>query len=102
MGARRPSADPDAGHGAVCRQRSPITLSARAGFFGSRPFSRANELLVRAGAKPIDWVLADRAAGSHEAARSGRPTIRPGLLQVGDQVFDVFDADVSRITSSGT
>jgi len=35
----------------------PSPLSARSGFFGSRPFSRANELLVRAGASPIDWSL---------------------------------------------
>jgi uracil-DNA glycosylase len=32
-------------------------LSARAGFFGSRPFSRANELLVRQGGEPVDWRL---------------------------------------------
>jgi len=38
----------------------PSPLSARAGFFGSRPFSRANELLVRAGAEPIDWCLSAR------------------------------------------
>ena len=35
----------------------PSPLSARAGFFGSRPFSRANELLVAQGAAPIDWRL---------------------------------------------
>ncbi|MCK6081447.1 uracil-DNA glycosylase [Microbacterium sp. EYE_5] len=33
----------------------PSPLSARRGFFGSRPFSRANELLVQQGADPIDW-----------------------------------------------
>ncbi len=37
----------------------PSPLSARAGFFGSRPFSRANELLRAAGGDPIDWRLAD-------------------------------------------
>ncbi len=36
----------------------PSPLSARSGFFGSRPFSRANEHLVRTGADPIDWRLA--------------------------------------------
>jgi uracil-DNA glycosylase len=36
----------------------PSPLSARSGFFGSRPFSRANELLVRAGGEPINWDLA--------------------------------------------
>ena len=35
----------------------PSPLSANAGFFGSRPFSRANELLVAAGAAPVDWSL---------------------------------------------
>jgi uracil-DNA glycosylase len=35
----------------------PSPLSARSGFFGSRPFSRANELLVRAGGEPINWAL---------------------------------------------
>ena len=35
----------------------PSPLSASRGFFGSRPFSRANELLSRLGAEPIDWRL---------------------------------------------
>ena len=35
----------------------PSPLSARGGFFGSRPFSRANELLVQQGAAPLDWRL---------------------------------------------
>jgi uracil-DNA glycosylase len=35
----------------------PSPLSARAGFFGSRPFSRANDLLTRQGGSPIDWAL---------------------------------------------
>jgi uracil-DNA glycosylase len=37
----------------------PSPLSAQNGFFGSRPFSRANELLVAAGADPVDWQLSD-------------------------------------------
>jgi uracil-DNA glycosylase len=32
-------------------------MSADRGFFGSRPFSRANALLVERGAEPIDWKL---------------------------------------------
>jgi uracil-DNA glycosylase len=45
--------------GSVARIESahPSPLSARSGFFGSRPFSRANDLLVRQGAEPIDWSL---------------------------------------------
>ena len=35
----------------------PSPMSADRGFFGSRPFSRANELLVRQGGEPIDWRL---------------------------------------------
>ena len=35
----------------------PSPLSARSGFFGSRPFSRANALLSQQGAEPIDWSL---------------------------------------------
>ena len=35
----------------------PSPLSASRGFFGSRPFSRANEALERMGATPIDWSL---------------------------------------------
>jgi uracil-DNA glycosylase len=35
----------------------PSPLSASRGFFGSRPFSRANELLEKMGADPIDWRL---------------------------------------------
>lgn len=35
----------------------PSPLSASRGFFGSKPFSRANELLVTEGAEPIDWRL---------------------------------------------
>jgi uracil-DNA glycosylase len=35
----------------------PSPLSASAGFFGSRPFSRANQLLVDAGGEPVDWSL---------------------------------------------
>ncbi|OBK19002.1 uracil-DNA glycosylase [Mycobacterium asiaticum] len=35
----------------------PSPLSASRGFFGSRPFSRANQLLTECGAEPIDWRL---------------------------------------------
>ena len=36
----------------------PSPMSADRGFFGSRPFSRANALLVEQGAEPVDWKLA--------------------------------------------
>jgi uracil-DNA glycosylase len=35
----------------------PSPLSARRGFFGSKPFSRANQLLVEQGGEPVDWRL---------------------------------------------
>lgn len=35
----------------------PSPLSASRGFFGSRPFSRANELLAQQGGTPINWAL---------------------------------------------
>jgi uracil-DNA glycosylase len=35
----------------------PSPLSASRGFFGSKPFSRANELLVAQGAHTVDWRL---------------------------------------------
>ncbi|HEX4189910.1 MAG TPA: uracil-DNA glycosylase [Marmoricola sp.] len=35
----------------------PSPLSAHRGFFGSRPFSKVNELLVGQGGDPVDWRL---------------------------------------------
>ncbi|MFF9864578.1 uracil-DNA glycosylase [Streptomyces sp. NPDC013953] len=35
----------------------PSPMSADKGFFGSRPFSRTNELLLQQGAEPVDWRL---------------------------------------------
>ena len=35
----------------------PSPLSANRGFFGSRPFSRANALLEEQGAEPVDWTV---------------------------------------------
>jgi uracil-DNA glycosylase len=35
----------------------PSPLSAHRGFFGSRPFSRVNQLLEEQGGTPVDWVL---------------------------------------------
>ncbi|GAA3933669.1 uracil-DNA glycosylase [Actinomadura viridis] len=35
----------------------PSPMSADRGFFGSRPFSRANQLLQQQGAAPVDWRL---------------------------------------------
>lgn len=41
----------------VLQSAHPSPLSAHRGFFGSRPFSRANEALRSAGRDPVDWSL---------------------------------------------
>ena len=41
----------------VIRSPHPSPLSAHRGFFGSRPFSRANEFLRSTGRDPVDWSL---------------------------------------------
>lgn len=46
---------PMLGETPVIASPHPSPLSASRGFFGSRPFSRANELLAAQGAEPIDW-----------------------------------------------
>ena len=41
----------------VIESAHPSPLSARIGFFGSRPFSRTNEAIERSGRPPINWRL---------------------------------------------
>ncbi len=41
----------------VIESAHPSPMSADRGFFGSKPFSRANELLVEQGGRPVDWSL---------------------------------------------
>ena len=41
----------------VIESPHPSPLSASRGFFGSRPFSRANQALADQGADPVDWGL---------------------------------------------
>jgi len=41
----------------VIESAHPSPLSASRGFFGSRPFSRANDVLLGLGAQPVDWRL---------------------------------------------
>lgn len=40
----------------VIETAHPSPLSARRGFFGSRPFSRTNAWLLARGGTPIDWI----------------------------------------------
>jgi uracil-DNA glycosylase len=51
------SAEPLLGEVPCIKSPHPSPLSARTGFFGSRPFSRANDLLRQQGAEPINWSL---------------------------------------------
>ncbi|MFN8030744.1 MAG: uracil-DNA glycosylase [Dermatophilaceae bacterium] len=48
---------PRLGATAAIESAHPSPLSAHSGFFGSRPFSRANAALVAQGAEPLDWSL---------------------------------------------
>ncbi len=41
----------------IIESAHPSPLSAHNGFFGSRPFSKANALLKKLGQKPIDWEV---------------------------------------------
>jgi uracil-DNA glycosylase len=44
----------------------PSPLSARRGFFGSRPFSKVNALLAEQGADAVDWSLGSEAPSRPE------------------------------------
>ncbi|WP_436374214.1 uracil-DNA glycosylase [Cytobacillus sp. BC1816] len=43
----------------IIKSPHPSPFSARKGFFGSRPFSRTNEILQELGEEPIDWQILD-------------------------------------------
>jgi len=58
--ARKKKALVDTRRHVIIESAHPSPLSARNGFFGSRPFSRTNEALVAAGREPVDWRLPDR------------------------------------------
>ncbi len=55
--ARAKAANVDRTRHVVIESAHPSPLSAHNGFFGSRPFSRANAALEEAGLPPIDWHL---------------------------------------------
>jgi uracil-DNA glycosylase len=55
--ARKKKSLVDTSRHVVIESAHPSPLSARNGFFGSRPFSRANAALVAAGREPVDWSL---------------------------------------------
>lgn len=53
--ARRKGAFIDRSRHCVIESAHPSPLSAYNGFFGSRPFARANEYLAANGIAPVDW-----------------------------------------------
>ena len=55
--ARKKKALIDLSRHTVIESAHPSPLSAHNGFFGSKPFSRANAALIEAGLAPIDWRL---------------------------------------------
>jgi len=55
--AQRKAAFVDRQRHLVLASAHPSPLSAHNGFFGSRPFSKANEFLIANGQDPIDWKL---------------------------------------------
>ena len=55
--ARRKKQLVDTARHTIIESAHPSPLSAHNGFFGSRPFSRANAALEGAGLPPIDWRL---------------------------------------------
>jgi uracil-DNA glycosylase len=55
--ARRKKSLIDTSRHTVIESAHPSPLSAHNGFFGSRPFSRANAALTASGQQPIDWRL---------------------------------------------
>lgn len=44
----------------ILKAPHPSPLSVYRGFFGSRPFSQANEFLEKHGVEPIDWQIANQ------------------------------------------
>lgn len=60
-------------HHLVLEAPHPSPLSANRGFFGSRPFSQANDFLANKGLTPVNWqlpLLWEVKKGSQEAALS--------------------------------
>ena len=55
--ARKKSVMIDTSRHRIIESAHPSPLSARNGFFGSRPFSRTNAYLVASGLPPIDWSV---------------------------------------------
>ncbi|MFN0191671.1 MAG: uracil-DNA glycosylase [Aestuariivirga sp.] len=57
--AQKKAAFVDASRHLVLKSAHPSPLSAHNGFFGSKPFSKANAFLEANGQMPIEWALPD-------------------------------------------
>ncbi|WP_274651805.1 uracil-DNA glycosylase [Paenibacillus humicola] len=55
--AQEKAASIDTSRHCVIASAHPSPFAAHRGFFGSRPFSRANEFLKKTGSQPIDWTV---------------------------------------------
>jgi uracil-DNA glycosylase len=55
--AQKKQAQIDTNKNTVIRSAHPSPLSARSGFFGSRPFSKINKALREAGKAEVDWQI---------------------------------------------
>ena len=64
---------PEDGH-LMIRTAHPSPLSARRGFFGSRPFSRVNDWLAGRGEPPIDWAGAGAGTEAETSPGTGPGT----------------------------
>jgi uracil-DNA glycosylase len=63
----------DAHRHTIIESAHPSPLSAHNGFFGSRPFSRANAALIAAGREPIDWAIPEQPASEAPRRSDRRP-----------------------------
>lgn len=56
----------------ILRGPHPSPLSAYHGFFGSKPFSKANDFLMRHGRGRIDWQLPNQVGGNGDSGVGGQ------------------------------
>jgi uracil-DNA glycosylase len=70
--ARQKKALIDTSRHVIIESAHPSPLSAHKGFFGSRPFSRANRALEEAGRTPVDWAQLSRLASRRSQHRHCR------------------------------
>jgi uracil-DNA glycosylase len=54
-GAKAQQLEEDLANSKIIKSVHPSPLSSYRGFFGSKPFSRSNQLLIELGEQPIDW-----------------------------------------------